>query len=196
MTFRPVEFALLTLLSTGAGGLAALRLRDQLHLLLGFSAGAVLAVAMFDVLPETFTIDGAHGPVMGAAAFGFLSFFALERYTALHSAREHMHATVAHESEMGTFAAGALALHSFLDGVAIGVGFQASARLGLLIALGVIAHDFSDGLNTVTVVLSHGNPVRRAAAWLAVDMIAPVLGAAATLLIELPAGVLPWILAF
>jgi ZIP family zinc transporter len=196
MTFRPVEFALLTLLSTGVGGLAALRLRDQLHLLLGFSAGAVLAVAMFDVLPETFTIDGAHGPVMGAAAFGFLSFFALERYTALHSAREHMHATSAHESEMGTFAAGALALHSFLDGVAIGVGFQASARLGLLIALGVIAHDFSDGLNTVTVVLSHGNPVRRAAAWLAVDMIAPVLGAAATLLIQLPAGILPWILAF
>jgi ZIP family zinc transporter len=91
--------------------------------------------------------------------------------------------------------AGGLALHSFLDGVAIGVGFQTSAKVGLLIALGIITHDLGDGLNTVTVVLAHGNPLRRAAFWLALDMIAPVLGAAITLLINLN-GLLPWLLAF
>jgi len=92
--------------------------------------------------------------------------------------------------------AGGLAFHSFLDGVAIGVGFQTSVEMGLLIAFGIIAHDFSDGLNTVTVVLAHGNSPRRAVFWLIVDMLTPVLGAASTLMFNLRAGLLPWMLAF
>lgn len=92
--------------------------------------------------------------------------------------------------------AAGLAFHSFLDGVAIGVGFQTSVEMGLLIAFGIIAHDFSDGLNTVTVVLAHGNSPRRAIFWLIVDMLTPVLGAASTLMFNLRAGLLPWLLAF
>ena len=61
--------------------------------------------------------------------------------------------------------------------------------------MGIIAHDLSDGLNTVTVVLAHGNPMKRAIFWLAADMSAPVLGAKTTILINLN-GVLPWMLAF
>ncbi len=196
MTLLPVEFACLTLLSTGIGGVTAIRLRDRLHLLLGFSAGAILAVALFEIIPEVFALDGTGSAMMPLAAVGFLFFFALERYAALHRAREHMHAHGAHESELGAFSAGALAFHSFLDGIAIGTGFQASFRLGLLIGLGVIVHDFDDGLNTVTVVLSHRGTIRSAARWLAVDMVAPVVGAAATLLFALPTAVLPWMLAF
>ena len=93
----------------------------------------------------------------------FLAFFGLERYTAMHRSREHVHALTTHEQELGTLSAGGLALHSFLDGVAIGVGFQTSAKEGLLIALGIITHDLGDGLNTVAVVLAHGNPLRHAA---------------------------------
>src|SRR5260370_8789838 len=89
-----------------------------------------------------------------------------------------------------------LAMHSFLDGVAIGIGFQTSMDMGLLIALGVIAHDFSDGLNTVTVVLAHANPLKRAVFWLVADMLSPVLGAATTLLFTLRSGLLPCLLAF
>jgi ZIP family zinc transporter len=187
-------FAGLTLVSTGLGGIAAIRLRDRLHLLLGFSCGAVLGVALFDILPEVFALDGGAS-YMPVVALGFLAFFALERYTAMHRAREHVHAVAAHEQELGALAAAGLALHSFLDGVAIGVGFQAGMGVGLLIALGVIAHDLSDGLNTVTVVLAHGGQVRRAAFWLIIDMLTPVLGAATTLLFNLK-GLLPWILAF
>ncbi|HEY2104780.1 MAG TPA: ZIP family metal transporter [Candidatus Binataceae bacterium] len=188
-------FACVTLISTGLGGLAAIRLRDRLHLLLGFSSGAVLGVALFDILPEIFALDGGAS-YMPVAALGFLAYFGLERYTAMHRAREHAHAVAAHEQELGSWNAGGLALHSFLDGVAIGVGFQANFGVGLLIAIGVISHDLSDGLNTVTVVLAHGNPLRRAIYWLGIDMLAPVLGAAATLLFNLGAGLLPWLLAF
>ena len=195
MRFAPVLLALVTLISTGLGGTAAIRLRDRLHLLLGFSSGAVLAVALFDILPEVFAFD--HGAsYMPVTALGFLAFFALERYTAMHRAREHPHLAEAHEAELGAMSAAGLAFHSFLDGVAIGVGFQTSVQIGLLIAFGIIAHDFSDGLNTVTVVLAHGNSSRRAVFWLIIDMLAPVLGAASTLMFNLGPGLLPPLLAF
>ncbi len=191
-----VLLACVTFISTGLGGLAAIRFRDRLHLLLGFSSGAVLGVVFFDVLPEVFSSASMPTYVMLAAAAGFLTFFALERYTALHRAREHPHRAEEHEAELGVLGAAGLSVHSFLDGVAIGIGFQASSRLGLIIALAVITHDFSDGLNTVSVLLAHGNPLRRSVAWLLVDMVTPLLGAASTLLLRLPESLLPWILAF
>jgi ZIP family zinc transporter len=194
MQLVPIVFASATLVSTGFGGLAAVRFRDRLHLLLGFSSGAVLAVALFDILPEIFELPSGAS-YMPLAGLGFLAFFGLERYTAMHRAREHEHAPTVHEQELGALSAAGLTFHSFLDGIAIGAGFQSSMRVGLLIALGIIAHDLSDGLNTVTVILAHGNSVGRARLWLVLDMIAPVLGACATLLVPL-SGVLPWMLAF
>lgn len=192
-----VVLSLVTFFSTGLGGVAALRFRDHLHLLLGFSAGAVLGVVFFDVLPEVTAVRQAGAPVMLGTAAGYLAFFLLERYTALHQSRAHEHAaTREHEPELGVLGAVGLSIHSFLDGVAIGVGFQASAFLGLAIALAVIAHDFTDGMNTVTVMLAHGNPVRRSARFLLLDMTTPILGAASTLVIRLPGAVLPYILAF
>jgi ZIP family zinc transporter len=193
---NPLLVACATFVSTGVGGLAAIRFRDQRHLLLGFSAGAVLAVVFFDLLPEVFAGPGTRHSVMLAASAGFLAFFALERYTALHKSREHPHHAKDHDPELGVLSAAGLSVHSFLDGIAIGIGFQASADVGLVIALAVITHDFSDGLNTVNDVLAHGNPLRRSIVWLLVDMVAPILGAASTLLFTLPQDTLPWLLAF
>ena len=189
----PVVLAAATLSSTGIGGLAAIRFRESLHLLLGFGSGAVIAVALFDMLPEVVALGGAS--LIPLAAVGFLVFFAIERYTALHRSGNHPHTRKASHQELGVLSAVGLCAHSFLDGVAIGAGFQTSAKLGFLIAIGIIAHDLSDGLNTVTVVLAHGNPRRRALFWLIIDMLAPVVGASTTLFVNLD-GMLPWVLAF
>jgi zinc transporter, ZIP family len=174
--------------------MAAFRFRDHLYVLLGFSSGAVIGVALFDLIPEVFALDGGSS-LMPLTAAGFLVFLGLERYTAMHRTHEHLRTATSYEQELGVLAAGGLCLHSFLDGVVIGVGFQTSTKLGLLIAAGIITHDVSDGLNTVTVFLAHGNSRHRAQYWLAVDMLAPVLGAAITLLVNLN-GLLPWVLAF
>jgi zinc transporter, ZIP family len=146
------------------------------------------------MLPEVFAIGGgaSHMPL---AAIGFLVFFGLERYTAMRRADQHGRSITGDGQELGVLSAGGLCVHSFLDGVAIGVGFQTSAKLGLLIAMGIVAHDLSDGLNTVTIVLAHGNSRQRALFWLVIDMLAPVLGAATTLLVNLD-GLLPLVLAF
>ena len=191
-----IIFACLTFVSTCFGGIAAMRLRDRLHLLLGFSSGAVIAVVLFDVIPEIFDLSGDATPVMPIVALGFLAFFGLERLTALHRSREHAHQTGVHPAEFGIIAAAGLSVHSFLDGFAIGVGFQTNYHVGLLISLAVISHDFSDGLNTVTVVLAHGNAIDRAMRWLIVDAVAPMVGALSALPLRPGEAVLPWLLAF
>jgi len=191
-----VALACATWASTGLGGAAAFRYRDRLHVLLGFSAGAVLGVVFFDLMPEVFALGHASRGLPLATAAGFLAFFALERLTALHKSRTHAHATGGHATELGILGAAGLSVHSFLDGIAIGVSFQADTAIGLVVALAIIAHDFNDGLSTVTVMLAHGNPPRRSVLWLFVDMSAPVLGAASTALFDFPPGVLPWLLAF
>lgn len=109
---------------------------------------------------------------------------------------DHDAHTGAHlRQNVGVLSAGGLCAHSFLDGVAIGVGFDASAKLGLLIASGVIAHDVSDGLNTVTVCLAYRNSRRCALLCHIADMLAPVLGTTTALVVNLD-GLVPWVLAF
>src|SRR5712672_2717514 len=111
MSYVPIILASVTLISTGLGGMAALRFRDRLHLLLGFSSGAVIAVALFDILPEIFALDRGSS-YMPLAAVGFLAFFGLERYAALPRSREQLHAPTPHEQELGALSAAGLRFHS------------------------------------------------------------------------------------
>ena len=192
-----MALAALTFFSTGLGGLVAFRFRDRLHIMLGLASGAVIGVVFFDMLPEAFSAPDVPRWILIASAAGFLTYFLLERFTSLHAAREHEHqAPAPHAPELGMVGASGLAVHSFLDGVAIGVGFEANFAAGILIGLAVLTHDFSDGLNTMTVMLAHGNTTKRSVMFLLLDMSTPLLGAASTLLLQLPATVLPWLLAF
>jgi ZIP family zinc transporter len=180
----------ITFAATLLGGFFAMRFRDRLHLILGFSAGAVVAVALFDLLPEAMSFGASYSPATIALfiAAGFLAYLVFDRLILIHPhdhGNEHEHS---HDEPPARGIAGALTLsaHSFFDGVAIGVGFQASSTVGLVIAAAVIAHDFSDGINTVSFIVRGGGTWRKALPWLLVDAIAPVLGALSTLLFRIP----------
>jgi zinc transporter ZupT len=172
--------ALAAFAATMLGGYLALRLRDRMHLILGFSAGAVIAVAFFDLMPEALDLGERYGSdmVLGVVALGFMLYLLLDRLLLLHN---HSHEE-AHESSRGNVRAGSLSLHSFLDGIGIGLAFQVNTAVGLIVAAAVLAHDFSDGINTVSVVTRHGGSYKKALRWLLVDALAPVLGILATLL--------------
>ncbi len=75
--------------------------------------------------------------------------------------------------------------HSAMDGVAIGAAFQVGGGMGAAVAMAVIAHDFADGFNTYTLTSLYGNARRRAIAMLVADAVAPVAGAASTLLFSI-----------
>ena len=182
--------ASLTFVSTLLGGLFALRNRDELHRILGFTAGVILGVVAFDVLPEIANLAHDTGTdfkvPMVALVMGFLAFHTIEKALLVHAAHEHEYADGHHHPTVGLASALALAGHSFTDGVAIGLAFQVGNRVGIAVALAVIAHDFADGLNTVSLMLTHGNTSRRSTLLLLVDALAPLLGAASTLLFSLP----------
>jgi len=179
-----VLLSLITLVSTAVGGLCALRFRDRLHLLLGFTAGVLLGVVCFDLLPEVFELSHRQGSdgqaAMVALAAGFLLFHALEKFVLVHHVHEadYVHH---HHPSVGVLSAAALIGHSFMDGVGIGLAFQVSPAVGSTVAIAVIAHDFCDGLNTMSLMLLHKNTTARSLAMLALDAVAPVLGATSTL---------------
>ena len=176
------------------GGFFALRLRDHLHLVLGFSAGAVVGVALLGLLPEAIKLSGQTidaTTILTITAFGFLCYLAIDRIVLLHGhAHEH-----ADDLSRGYFGAAALSVHSFLDGLGIGLAFQASPSVGFIVAAAVLAHDFSDGINTVSIVLKNGGDRRLAFRWLISDAIAPIVGIAATLLFTVPGEKLALLLA-
>jgi len=175
--------------ATLLGGVFALRFRDRLHLILGFSAGAVIGVALFDLLPESMSLAHAHyGPATLSLviAAGFFAYLIIDRLILLHPHTHHDHAHEGAPPARGAFGALTLAAHSFLDGVAIGAGFQASPTVGAIVTAAVVAHDFSDGINTVAFILRGGGKMRQALPWLLLDALAPVLGAASTLLFRIP----------
>jgi len=183
-----------TFVMTLLGGLLALKLQDRLHLILGFSAGAVIGVAFFDLIPEATELVGTSSTAMVfvLVAIGFVVYMILDRTVAPHG---HKGERTDRLWQRGALGAASLSLHSFLDGFAIGLAFQVSTSVGAIVAAAVLAHDFSDGINTVGVVLNRQGGSRSALGWLIIDAVAPVIGAASTLLLSFRQDVLGYCLA-
>ncbi|HEX7724387.1 MAG TPA: ZIP family metal transporter [Candidatus Paceibacterota bacterium] len=199
-----ILIALGAFIVTLAGGLLALKFRDKMHAILGFSAGAVMAVAFFDLLPESLELGHSAysvGDITGFVALGFLIYLILDRTIFLHAhahdeAHEHdLSEQESHHVNRGSLGASTLSVHSFLDGVAIGLAFQVSSAVGAIVAIAVLVHDFSDGINTVSLVLKNKGERVRAIRWLAIDALAPVAGIIVTMFVSLPERALSIILA-
>jgi zinc transporter ZupT len=160
-------------ISTFIGGSLALRFKDHIHLILGFSAGAVIGVALFDLMT-----DHPISVITSVIGFGFLAYMLLDRAILVFAKDKGSHS--------GHVGAGSLTIHSFLDGLGIGLAFQVSTALGAVVAIAVLAHDFSDGINTVNLSLAGTGKPRAAQLWLIADAIAPLLGIGATFLFTVP----------
>jgi zinc transporter ZupT len=194
-----VLVSILAFVSTFLGGLLALKFKDRMHLVLGFTAGVILGVVSFDVLPEVFELARQQHietvRPMIALVVGFLVFHVLEKAVLVHHAQEENYGDH-HHPHVGVLSAAALIGHSFMDGVGIGLGFQVSPVVGFSVAFAVIAHDFCDGLNTVSLMLAHHNTDRKSLFMLGLDALAPVLGAASVLFFTVPGHALVLYLGF
>lgn len=185
-------FAVVT---TMTGGFVALRMAHSLPTVIALSGGIVVAVALFDVLPEAIDLlpndSTAIGALMGA---GFLTFFMFERVLVLHHRDEPADARA--HGQVGTFGALGLSAHSFVDGLAVGLAFGANTSTGLLVLVAVLAHDFADGLNTVSFVLNQSQNRPQAIRWLVVDAVAPLIGATVGALLNVSDATLGHLLSF
>jgi len=195
-----ILISIAALLSTLLGGMFALRFKDKLHLILGFSAGAIIGVAFFDLLPEAIMLGSSSydiSYITGIVALGFIAYTVLDRFIFFHShgADGHEYGVEHHVTKKGLLGAGSLSVHSLLDGMAIGLAFQVSSAVGAIVAVAVLVHDFSDGINTVNLVLKNNGTRGEAFKWLWADAVAPVVGVASTLFFSVPETALGIILA-
>ncbi len=194
-----IILSITTFVSTMLGGLLAFKYREKLHLVMGFAAGVILGVVAFDIFPEIIEQVKLHDfnprPIMIALVAGFLLFHILEKAIVIHHADENEYAKHTHP-HVGVMSAIALAGHSFMDGVGIGLGFQVSTTVGILVAVAVISHDFTDGMNTVTLMLKNKNSLKKSMGFLVLDALTPILGALSTLLFTVSANTLVIYLGF
>lgn len=187
-----IPLACLTVLATFVGGRVALRLSHTLPTVIALTGGVVVAVALFDVLPEGIDNVGDTNKATALVAVGFLAFFFAERALVLHH-RDDADEAKAH-SHVGVLGALGLSIHSFVDGLGIGLAFSLNSTTGFLVFIAVVSHDFADGLNTVSFVLSQSGDRRQAARWLQIDAIAPLLGAIVGSFAGIPDSALGYIL--
>ena len=187
-------WALLAFVMTLAGGAFAFRYQRSLKVIMAFSAGLLIGVVFLDLVPEIAELShegGAEMPrLMVVLLCGFMAIFLLEKLTIIHS--EKTHGAPGHHHAVGLAGAIGLSFHSFLDGLAIGVGFQAGREVGFVVLAAVLAHDFADGLNTVTFMLATRNSRWRTVSLLVVDATAPVAGALLANFLRIE----PWMLAY
>lgn len=195
-----VLLSFFTFISTSLGGIFALKNKDKLHLIMSFTAGVLMGVVFFDLMPEIFKLSKAENfditQAFVALIFGFFVIHILEKLALIHNRRHEEEYAPHRHPVVGLISASGLSFHSFLDGVGIGLGFQVSTSVGLIVAFAVIAHDFSDGLNTVTLMLSNRNSIKRSIFLLLIDATTPILGVLSTLLFSIPDNILLLYLGF
>ena len=185
----PVVFGIAASGATLAGGLLALRFAGRTTMILGLSAGIVLGVALFDLMPEALALGTASfrsRTILAAVALGIGGYMLLDRLLASAGAgRSRIRAHLGPAS---------LTLHSFFDGMGIGIAFQISPQIGWLIALAVLTHDVADGVNTVSLSLgaSDRELTRR---WLLANVAAPFVGVVIGQIVRVPADLLAPLLA-
>lgn len=192
--------AFLPFFSTLAGGFAALRLQHRIHSLMALASGVVVTTAIVELFPEAYELAGErNGLLVGAAAVvGFIGFSLLEAF--LHQSsfehaleREHGHGHEhadghVHTADelrgrrrtglLGILPPSSLVVHSAMDGLAIGLAFQAGDEIGLIVLVAVLLHDFADGMNVATIALDAARGERFAAFFVLLDAIAAPIGAA------------------
>ncbi|MFZ3211679.1 MAG: zinc permease [Terriglobales bacterium] len=184
---RTILLTALAALSTLIGGWLALRARKHIHLLLGFGAGVLLGATFFDLLPEAIEAAGARGwtsrGVLALTVAGFLIFYLGQRFLSLQFCPQ---GDCEADRHVGRMSALGLIAHSTIDGASIAAATLISWRIGLVVAVGIIVHDITDGLNTILLVTRGAPASKKDLAYLVADAAAPIVGGTLVVLSALP----------
>jgi zinc and cadmium transporter len=147
------------------------------------AAGALLAAAFADLLPEAYSEYDAD-KVGIFVLIGLLVFFVFE--LAFHYFHHHAHPGVAEPDSAVPMIITGDALHNFIDGIAIAAGFLTSAKAGILIVVIVTLHEIPHQIGDFGFLLKKGLSRRRTLAYNVMSKIATV--AAAVLFYFIGAG--------
>jgi len=146
--------------------------------LISFASGALLSASLLDILPKSLKLNEN---AVFYALLSFLAFYILEQNVVVHSGHEDPECSA--ESEMhrrhtlGVISFLGIGFHSLLDGVIIGAGFVDSSVTGLIATVGVIMHEFPEGLSMMAILLHAGLTRAKALAYSVIVALATPVGA-------------------
>lgn len=181
------------------GGWLAIRAVRYVGIIIAVGAGIRIGAAFFDLIPEAVEHLGSIDLAMLVTTIGFLAFYALDKVTSLHvgheTASELDHEATTHQ-HIGILGASGMAIHSFLDGIALAAALTVGGGLGTIIAVVVIVHRFSDGIGVVSFILASRMDSSTAYRWVLLVAAAPVLGVLLGSVLTIPEQALGAILGF
>jgi zinc and cadmium transporter len=169
-------FGLLAGLATLAGiflmAKKAVWAQKNLIYLISFSAGVLLSFSFIHLFPEAAELTPNAFLII---LLSFLGFYILEHSLSIHVCKEkdecEPHQTFTLVSWVG------LLVHSLIDGIVIGVGFEVSFALGILSTLAVLLHELPEGISSMAVMLYGGYPVSKAVTYSSLVALATPVGA-------------------
>lgn len=155
------------------GALQSRLTAHRLAMLIGFSAGLMLATALHELLPEA--IHKTHGneaTALSGAGIGFLLLYTIERLTHFHACR-HRSCEIVHEgqAEVHSHLPGhahshvhthtsttlmGIGLHNFIDGLITAAAFAVSQVAGGLVLGAIVLHQLAVGFSLGALLLRAG----------------------------------------
>jgi zinc and cadmium transporter len=142
--------------------------------LLGFASGALLAVALLDLVPEA--LEQAGPAIWPWLLGGMLVLAAIEWFVGTHDHHGHGVTPVPYALLASD------AVHNFGDGIAIAAAFTTSMRIGIITALAVIVHEVPEEVADYAVLRASKIGKRRALWALLLVQMTAAIGAWVTLL--------------
>ena len=172
-------------LSLAIAAFVAFRLRaGWIPTLVSYAVGALLGAVFLDLIPHIFEETRSVHRTAGFILLGLLAFFVLEKLMLWrhHHAGEdqhaHGHAHADHDQgRSGWMIVLGDAFHNFTDGIIIASAFIADARLGMVTAIAIIAHEIPQEIGDFLVLLHSGFSKNMALAMNAVSGLATIVGA-------------------
>lgn len=163
-----VRIILFGLIAAGAevlgGTLVVLRKewpRRVQEYLLALSAGFLLALVFFELIPESLKLLGGIASLYIVIGFGFLHFFEHTIVGHLHFGEEtHPEVMVSRMASISAFSG--LFIHAFFDGISISAGMQYDFQIGFLVFLAILLHKFPEGLTIASIMLAAKQPRKNA----------------------------------
>jgi len=145
-------------LGTGLGGVIAFFVKPHkttlLSKMMGFSAGIMVAVVLFSLIPESLLMTDLTNTIIGVLAGGVF-LFAAEALLARNQKSSHA-------GRLGILLFAGIALHNIPEGLAIGAGLNAPENFGITLALLLMLHNIPEGLAMAIPVRMDGkNPILR-----------------------------------
>jgi zinc and cadmium transporter len=129
------------------------RRQAAILLTMPFGAGALLAAAFFDLLPESFEAADPSAMLLYCLA-GFIFFFLFERLASwFHHHHQHEETAGDKHSQRWLIILGDIT-HNAIDGMAIGAAFLVSIPTGIITTFAVAAHEIPKELGTFAFLLS------------------------------------------